>query len=217
MPDDDKPVRVHIRAMQLRLSVIGFNKAIVSFQIAQLSRTADGLKLPGIGHTIHVVADLQLYLALGLSFMALLALIMACEIDEAGFCTHWSLMAGDLLMYMAVAHTLSGLFGPQATTIEAVAGALPQKASEIHILQSASIVTGACAWFLVTYAGPLVSLVRSPFERSTNIALGSAYLLMLLVFCWLTAQMTRVESTVPGDEPGLILGVLRELAQPLRW
>ena len=217
MPEGYKPVRVHIRPMQLRLSVIGFNKAIVSFQIAQLSRTAGGLKLPEIGHTVHVVADLQLYMALALSFLALLALIVSSEIDETGGCTHWSLIAGDLLMYMAVAHTLSGLFGSQAATIETVGGALPHKASEIHILKSASSVTGACAWFLATYVGPIVSLVRSPFKRRNNIALGIAYLLVLLVFSWLTAQTLKVESAVSSNQPGMMVSVLRELVQPLRW
>jgi hypothetical protein len=142
---------------------------------------------------------------------------MSCEFDEVGVCTHWSLIAGDLLMYMAMAHTLAGFFGPLATSIKMVAGNLQDKATEINILQSATIAVGGGAWFLASYAGPLVSLVRSPFQRRTNIALGVAYLMVLLVLCWITALTVRVESAVSGDEPGLIFSVLRELVQPLRW
>jgi hypothetical protein len=217
MSEDRKPVRVGINVMRARLTVIGFNIAVVSFQIAQLKIAEDGLKLPGVAHRVHVVADMELYMALALSVFALLTFIMSCELDEVGFCTHWALVAGDLLMYLAVAHTLAGFFAPMAKTIEMVARNLPDKASEIYILQTASIVAGGGAWFLATYAGPLVSLMRSPFGRRTNIALGIAYLLMLLVLCWLTAQTVRVESALSGDEPGLIFSILRELVQPLRW
>ena len=217
MPEDYKPVRVSLRVMQSRLTVIGFNKAIVSFQIAQLSRAADGLRVPGIGHTVHVVADLQLFMALGLSLLALMTFIMSCEFDEVGACTLWSTLAGDLLIYLALAHTVAGFFGPLATTNEMVAGKLPHKASESSILQSESIVIGGGAWFMATYVGPLVSLVRSPFDRRTSILFGIVYLLVLLVLCWLTAQTVRVEAAVPGDEPGMIFSVLRELVQPLRW
>ena len=217
MPVDSKPVRVGIRAMQLRLTVIGFNIAMVSFQIAKLRRAADGLRVPGLNGAVHIVADMQLYMALALSVIALFALIMSCEIDELGGCTHWSMMAGDLLIYIALAHTLAGFFAPLATTIESVGGELPHKVSEINILESGVIAVGGGAWFLAAYAGPLVSLVRSPFARRTNITLGVAYLLVLLVLCWITAVTVRVESAVSGDQPGLIFGVLRELAQPLRW
>ena len=217
MSKDRKPVRVAVNVMRTRMTVIGFNIAVVSFQIAQLKSAEDGLKLPGIGHTVHVVADMELYMALALSVFALMTILMSCELDELGVCTHWSLVAGDLLMYLALAHTLAGFFAPMAKVIEIVASNLPDKASEIYILQSASIVVGGGAWFLATYAGPLVSLMRSPFRRRTNIALGIAYLLVLLVFCWITAQTVRVESAVSGDEPGLIFSVLRELVQPLRW
>jgi hypothetical protein len=200
MPENRKPVRVAVNVMRARLTVIGFNIAVVSFQIAQLGSASDGLRVPGLGRAVHPVAEIELYMALALSVFALFAFIMSCEFDEVGVCTHWSLIAGDLLMYMAMAHTLAGFL-----------------ATEINILQSATIAVGGGAWFLASYAGPLVSLVRSPFQRRTNIALGVAYLMVLLVLCWITALTVRVESAVSGDEPGLIFSVLRELVQPLRW
>ena len=199
MPENRKPVRVPVNVMRARLTVIGFNIAIVSFQIAQLGSAADGLRVPGLGRAVHVVADIELYMALSLSVIALLAFIISCDIDEAGVCTHWSLIAGDLLMYMAVAHTVAGFFAPLATAIETVAGELPDKATEMSVLQSGTIISGGAAWFLANYIGPIVSLVRSHFQRRTNITLGIGYLLVLLEFCWLTAQTVREESAVSGD------------------
>jgi hypothetical protein len=217
MPEDRQPVRVAINVMRSRLTVIGFNIAIVSFQIAQLYQGSGGLRVPGLDHAVHVGADMELFMALALSLIALMVFIMSSSFDEVGVITHWSLVAGDLLMYLALAHTLAGFFGPLANTIKIVAGNLPDKAAEINILQSASIGAGGVAWFLAVYVGPLVSLVRSPFQRRTSIALGIVYLVVLLVLCWVSAQTVQVEAAAPLDEPGLILSILRELVQPLRW
>jgi hypothetical protein len=219
MTENRKPMRIAINVMRARLTVIGFNIAVVSFQINRLFSfsAAGGLKVPGIGHTVHVVADMALFLSLALSMFALLVFIMSSSFDEVGICTHWSLIAGQLLMFLALAQTTAGFFEPLVTTIETVAAKFPDKASEFHILRSGAIVAGGGAWFLATYGGPIVSLVRSPFHRRTNIAFGVAYLLILLVLCWITAQTVRVESVVSGDEPGLIFSLLRELVQPLRW
>jgi hypothetical protein len=61
------------------------------------------------------------------------------------------------------------------------------------------------------------SLVRSPFQRHINIALGIAYMVLLLALPWVSAQAVRAGAAVSGDESGLIFGVLRELVQLLRW
>ena len=210
-------MRVAINVMRARLTVIGFNIAIVAFQISQLFQASDGLRVPGLGHAVHVGTDMALFLALALSLIALMAFIMSSSFDEVGVCSHWSLVAGDLLMYLALAHTLAGFFGSLATSIDIVAGKLQDKAAEIYILKAATIGAGGVAWFLAVYAGPVVSLLRSPFQRRTNIAFGTAYLVVLLLLCWVSAQTVRVEAAVTADQPGLIFSVLRELIQPFRW
>ncbi len=217
MSEDRKPVRVAINVMRARLTVIGFNIAIVSFQIALLFGAADGLQVPGMGHAVHVVADMQLFMALALSLIAIVALMTSAEFDETGVCTHWSLVAGDLLMYLALAHTVAGFFHPLALSIDTFAGKLPDKAAQLSTIKSVMIVAGGTGWFLAVYVGPLVSLLRSPFERRTNIALGVAYLLLLLVLCWGTAQTVQVEAAFAAEEPGLIFSILKELIQPFRW
>jgi hypothetical protein len=217
MPENRWPVRVAVNVMRARLTVIGFNIAIVSFQIAQLYRVSGGLRVPGVDHTVHLGADMSLFMALALSLIALMAFIMSGAFDEVGYCTHWTLVAGDLLMYLALAHTVAGFFAPLETAIDLIAVKLPDQASEISFIHAASLVAGGVAWFLAIYAGPVVSLVRSPFPRRTNIALGVAYLVLLLVLCWINSHAFRLEAAGSGDEAGLLMGVLRELVQPLRW
>jgi len=217
MPENRWPVRVAVNVMRARLTVIGFNIAIVSFQIVNLYGVSGGLRVPGVDHTVHLGADMSLFMALALSLVALVAFIMSGAFDEVGYCTHWTLVAGDLLMYLALAHTVAGFFAPLTASIEIFSAKLPDRASEIAILHTASLAAGGVAWFLAIYAGPVISLVRSPFSRRTNIALGAAYLILLLALAWVSSHAVLVEAAASGDESGLVISVLRELVQPLRW
>ena len=217
MNEIDKQVRVAVNVMRARLTVIGFNIAIVSFQIARLKVSTGGIRVPGMDQAVHVTADMAIFMALALSLIALIAFIISCALDEVGICNHWTLVAGDLLMYLGLAHTVAGFFAPLATSIEIVASKLPAQAAGISTLHAAAIVAGGTGWFLATYAGPAVSLLRSRFSRRANITLGIAYIILLLTFSWISAEAARVEASVAGEAPGLMFSVLRELVQPVRW
>jgi hypothetical protein len=217
MPENRWPVRIAVNVMRARLTVIGFNIAIVSFQLVHLYQMSGGLRVPGVDHPVHLTADISLLMALALSLTALVAFIMSGALDEVGVCTHWSLVAGDLLMYLGLAYTVAGFFAPLGVAIDTLAAKISAPASEVAILHSALSVAGGTAWFLATYAGPVVSLLRSPFPRSTNIALAVAYLVVLITLSWVNSQAVSVEAAGPVDETGPIMGVLRELVQPLRW
>ena len=217
MPEDYHALRIGLRVMQMRLTVIGFNIAIVSFQIAQLGSATDGLRVPGIGRAVHVVADIELYMALALSAFGLVAFIMSSEFDEVGTCTHWSLVAGDLLMYLGLAHTATGFFVPLIRTLENFASRLPESAPEIAVLQGAIVVVGGVAWFATTYVGPVVSLLRSPFPPSSNRLLGGGYLVLLFGAAWIGAYSALVEAQTTAGASGIIKLTLAKLVQPFWW
>lgn len=217
MSENSKPVRIAVNVMRARLTVIGFNIAIVSFQLVNLYGLSGGIKVPGMDHAVHLTADAALLMALALSLTALATFIMSCALDEVGVCTHWSLVAGDLLMYLGLAHTVAGFFAPMGVAIDIFAAKISAPASQVAILRAALTVAGGVAWFLAIYAGPVVSLLRSPFDRRTNIALGVAYLVLLVALCWVNLQAVSLETAGTADETGLIMGILRELVQPFRW
>ena len=82
MPEDRWPVRVGVNVMRARLTIIGFNIAIVSFQIAILNRVPGGVRVAGLEHRVHVGADIALFIALALSLVAMIAYIMSSAFDE---------------------------------------------------------------------------------------------------------------------------------------
>jgi len=217
MPENRSPVRVAVNVMRARLTVIGFNIAIVSFQLVHLYGLSGGIRVPGMDHPVHLTADVALLMALALSLTALATFIMSCSLDEVGVCTHWSLVAADLLMYLGLAYTVAGFFAPLGVTLDAFAAKISAPASQVGVLRAALTVAGGLAWFLATYVGPAVSLRRSPFPRRTNIALAVAYLVVLITLSWVNSQAVSVEAAGTAGETGLILGILRELVQPFRW
>ena len=217
MPEINKPVRIAVNVMRARLTIIGFNVAIVSFQIVQLNNLSGGIRVPGINHGVHIGADIALFMALALSFLAMIAFLVSSSFDEVGVCNHWSFVAGDLLMYLGLAHTASGFFAPLGMAIAAFVAKLPNYATEIFILHGAVLLVGGMAWFFAIYVGPLVSLLRSPFSRPINITLGIAYLSLLLGLCWISSQATLIEVAGSGEKAGAVVRTLIELVQPFRW
>jgi hypothetical protein len=215
--ENHKSVRVAVNVMRARLTVIGFNIAIVAFQINQLYRVTGGLSVPGLDHSLHVVANMTLFMALGLSMIALVVFIMSGTFDEVGYCTHWSLVAGDLFMYLALAHTIAGFFASLSGSIENFATKLPSEAAGIYILHLTVLITGGLGWFLSTYIGPAVSLLRSPFNHRTNITLGVVYVVVLLLLCWVNAHSLQVETLNDDEGPKLIFAALKQLVQPFLW
>ena len=217
MPKNPNPVRVAVNVMRARLTVVGFNIAIVSFQLGQVYRVPGGVSLPGIEHGIHLVVDTTLFMALSLSIIALIALIMSSTLDDSGVCTHWSLVAGDLLMYLGLAYTISGFFELLGTSVAMLADKAPQGKAAFSHLYVALLITGGSGWFLAMYVGPAVTLMRSPFSHRINVSLGITYVMLLIVLAWVNSEAVRLETAGSPHERGVLLRILRELAQPFRW
>jgi len=210
-------VRVAVNVMRARLTIIGFNITIVTFMVVLLDNIAGGIVVPGESNPVHVGASMALFMGLALSFLSMLAFIMSSTFDEIGYCTHWSLVAGDLLMYLALAQTIAGFFGPLTNSIDIFSSELPGLTSDISILHAAPLIIGGLAWFFATYLGPIVALIRSPFPLNTNIALGFGYMILVVMLAWVSSHAVRVEEAVSGDGQRVVFKVLMELFQPLRW
>ena len=207
-------VRVAVNVMRARLTVLGFNLAIVTFQMNKLGDLPGkgAVTLPGVERGIHVSADFALFLAFGLAVVAMVAFIVSCALDPVGVCNHWTLLAGDLLMYQSLAQTVAGFFAPFIGVVDLVSGASPDPG--LDAFRTTLVVMGGSAWLLGCYVGPLVSLLRSPFGRLATLGLGVFYVVLLLAIAVAGARVTATGQAGDGAGP---VAVLTELVQPLRW
>jgi len=209
--------RVAVNVMRARQTVIGFNIAIVSFQIARIYQLSGGVAVPGFAHELHVRAEIALYLSLALALVALIALTSSSIWDEEGVCTHWSLIAGDVLMYLSLASTVTGFFEPVADAMARFASSFPAHADTAEILGAGMLCTAAVAWFLAMYVAPIASLLRSPFTRRVNASLWAGYGVAVVLLAWLNAQAHAIEAAAAGESGSSLAYFLTELVQPLAW
>jgi hypothetical protein len=217
MVEQRPPVRIAINVMRARLTVVGFNLTVITFQLAQIRRLPGGVQLPNVNAPIHLVSDTALLMGLGFSVIAMVGFIASSAFDRDGTCTHWSLLAGDLFMYLGLAYSVAGFFGPLVRLLDPSTLDAANQMAELTTVHGAVLIVGGGAWFAATYIGPAVSLLRSPFDWRITAALGIAYLLLLICLAHVGAQAVRLAADRAGKDDSATANLLHELVQPLRW
>jgi hypothetical protein len=201
--------------MRARLTVIGFNIAVVSFQLDRLKSLPGGVNLPGIEGPIHVGSHVSLLLAIPVSMAAIVGYLFSSEYDETGTCTSWSLVAADLLMFMGLALTIAGFFSPIGVALNVVEANANDQVSHLIFVTKSLIFTGGISWFLAAYVGPVRALWKSPFPRLTNFCLALAYLIVFGYLGFISASANAVDTN--SATAITLTQWLMEFAQPFRW
>jgi hypothetical protein len=201
--------------MRARLTVIGFNIAVVSFQLVRLKSLPGGVDFSGLENPIHVGSHVSLLLAIPVSMAAIVGYIYSSEYDETGTCSSWSIVAADLLMYMGLALTIAGFFSPLDDALDIMAAGAAAQSTHLAILHDSLNFTGGISWFLAAYVGPARALWQSPFPRMTNTCLTIAY---LVVFGYLNLVSAGANAIDANITTGVTFAQwLMEFVQPFRW
>jgi len=201
--------------MRARLTVIGFNIAVVSFQLDRLSFMPGGVDIPGLHEPFHASSNVSLLLAIPVSMAAIVGYIFSSEFDEVGTCTSWSIVAADILMYMGLACTIAGFFSPIGVSLDALEAHATAQSFHIIFVAESLILIGGISWFLAAYLGPVRALSSSPFPRPVNICLTVAYLIVFGYLGFISASAAAVDA---GSTTGITIAQwLMEFVQPFRW
>jgi hypothetical protein len=208
--------RVAINAIRARLTILGFNLAITTFQINNTRGLGGGSHFEGFETTVHLGAGTVLLAGVALSIASMVAFITSSALDREGTCDHRPLLAGDLLMYIALAQTVVGFFGPYLRLLEGVSMGAEVEQESLSVIWIGMVVAGSAPWFLATYVGPIVSLVRSRHDRVTKLLHAAGYLGVLVCVSRLWSAAQRIEGgALAGD--GSPPAWLSAFAAPLFW
>ena len=208
--------RVAINAIRARLTILGFNLAITTFQINNMRGLGGGTRIDGLELALHLGTGTVLLTGVALSIASMVAFITSSALDREGTCDHWTLLAGDLLMYLALAQTVVGFFGPYLDLLEAVSMPAEAEQESLSVIRIGMAVAGTAPWVLATYVGPIVSLVRSPHDRVTKLLHAAGYLVALICISRVWSAAQRLEgSDLSGDGPALAW--FRAFVAPLFW
>jgi len=201
--------------MRARLTIIGFNIAVVSFQLLRLHSLPGGIEFSGFENPIHVGSTVSLLLAIPVSMAAIVGYIFSSEYNKTGTCTSWSIVAADLLMFMGLALTIAGFFSPLDNSLKIMAANASGQLAHLTIIHNSLLLTGGISWFLAAYVGPFRALWKSPFPRLINTCLAIAY---LVVFGYLGLISASADAIDANSAAGITLAQwLMEFVQPFRW
>jgi hypothetical protein len=210
-----KRIKIAVNVMRARLTVIGFNIAVVSFQLLRLNTLPGGVDVSGFDSPIHFDSDVSLLLAIPVSMAAIIGYLFSSEYDEIGTCTSWTIVAADLLMFMGLALTIAGFFSPLGFSLDILASNTSEQSVHLRFLHDALPIVGGISWFLAAYVGPVRALWQSPFPRLTNTCLTLAYLVVFGYLRLISANATAIDA---NSTAGVTLTQwLMEFAQPFRW
>jgi hypothetical protein len=201
--------------MRARLTVIGFNIAVVSFQLERLSVMPGGVDIPGFHDPFHAGSHVSLLLAIPVSMAAIVGYIFSSEYDEIGTCTSWSIVAADILMYLGLALTIAGFFSPLSLALDIVEANPSSRSIHLIFVTESLILAGGISWFLAAYVGPIRALSKSPFPRLINFCLTLAYLMVFGYLGFISASANAVDM---NSASAITLAQwLMEFVQPFRW
>ena len=208
-------IKIAVNVMRARLTVIGFNIAVVSFQLDRLKTLPGGVNLSGLESPVHVGSHVSLLLAIPVSMAAIVGYIFSSRYDEIGICTSWSIVAADILMFMGLALTIAGFFSPLESSMDVMVAGAAEQSAHLLILHDSLLILGGISWFLAAYVGPVRALWQSPFPRVTNTCLAFGY---LVIFSYLGLISAIANAIDAGSTGGLTFAQLAiEFVQPLRW
>ena len=208
--------RVAINIMRARLTILGFNLAIITFQISNTRGLGGGTRLEGFETTVHLSTGTVLLIGLALTFASMVVFIASSAFDREGTCDSRMLLAGDLLMYLALAQTVSGFFSSYGRVLEVLLIPTEAEQGALSTIQIGIAIVGSTVWALVIYVGPIVSLARSSHTRVTKLlhTMGYFGILVCISHLWWAAQ--RIEGrTIASDSPQSAW--FNAFAAPLYW
>ena len=207
---------VAINAMRARLTILGFNLVIITFQISNTRGLGGGIHLEGFEKTVHLSTGTVLLAGVALSIAAMVAFITSSALDKEGTCDHRMMLAGDLLMYLALTQTVVGFFSSYERVLETLSMQTEAGQEALSVIRIGILVAGSIAWFLAIYVGPIVSLVRSPHGRITKAfhAVGYLGVLVCISHLWWAAQWIERRTLAGGSSPSAWLNAF---AAPLFW
>ena len=216
MEKSSEQPRVAVNAIRARLTILGFNLAISTFQISNTHVLGGGSNLEGFETNVHLDAGTTLLTGVALSIASIVAFITSSALDREGTCDHRPLLAGDLMMYLALAKTVTGFFGPYLSLIQGVSMQTQAEQEALSAIRIGLAVAGSAPWILATYVGPIVSLVRSTHGRVTKLLHAAGYLGLLACGSrlWWAAQQIEGGALAGNDSP---LVWFSAFAAPLFW
>ncbi len=209
-----------------RISILSITLALYLFSIGVYISLARDLEATPAW--VFLTSFVPIILGFSLALSSLMLFLLSQRLDPVGLCEIWTFSIGELLMYLALAQTLSGGLSNFVTAVAAVlsqvprtAGLDPAAAGEIQGLATGLYFSlqAACGliWGGLVYVAPAVFVYRIPLRRDRKWVLLTGYALALLSVFWISAYPYQIKARTAGKSTTLTYFFARQFWQPSLW
>lgn len=204
---------IAVNTMRARLTVLGFNLAIITFQIGLVldadMKGADGVTSPFYGFSL----GLALLLGALVTIVSLVVFIASARLNREGTCDVHLVIAGDLLMYLSLLMTLFVFIDPYQAELDQIALRLSH--DDLEMIHGIIRNFGSLAWLGAGYLAPGLLLLRTNIAIWRRIVAFVLYNSALFALTWLILLAGSLERGVPS--PSLRDVLVSALMGPLNW
>jgi len=228
MAKDLKPrqMRTHANVTRTRVTVLGFNFTIVIF--------LSGFIVGNSGHPIelaiwyHLNEFVALFSGLLIGFFALYLYLFSQDLDFEGGSGIWSFTFAEVLMYVALAQTLSGAAQYFTVMLSNAIDNFPSLVSQetfptVEFDYAASFLKfllfwiSSIAWLFFVYFAPIFAVCSNPLSWKRKIPILLFYLSILSIVFLIAAQVHYLKALNQTQTMGIFNLFINQFFQPQQW
>jgi hypothetical protein len=216
---------IALNVTRTRVTVVMFNMTIIALMISLLGSRSASANFVALAH---LTSSLALFIGFCLSLLGLWWLIFSQNNDAEGLSRAWPFTLGSVTTYLAGSQTATAFMHEYLVGIELAAETrLPVVAQGPQFLVPPSalgdtallilLILAGIVWILITYAGPLAVVLKSPVRGGRRWVFAAYYFALQVPICWVYAKAYHLEY-VSADQSADMLGLFAlQFFQPMLW
>ncbi|MDJ0894270.1 MAG: hypothetical protein QNJ92_03945 [Alphaproteobacteria bacterium] len=220
-----KDFGIALNVTRTYVTVLVFNLTIIA-----LTRTVIAVRGTGgdPAFTAHLSSWAALYVGFSLTLLGIVWLLISQDWDPEGLSRPWPFVLGALTTYLAGAQTITAVmheflrgvkwaFEASRQAVVENAQASPELDALGDIAGLVLYTLGAAIWIAITYAAPLIAVLKSPVRRDRRWLFVAYYLANLLPIYWVYASTYYLQAARDGESANLANLFFLQFVQPLLW
>jgi len=221
-----RPMRTHANVTRTRVTVLGFNFTIVIF--------LSGFIVGNSGHPIelaiwyHLNEFVALFSGLLIGFFALYLYLFSQDLDFEGGSGIWSFTFAEVLMYVALAQTLSGAAQYFTVMLSNAIDNFPSLVGKetfptVEFDYAASYIKlllfwiSSIAWLFFVYFAPIFAVCSNPLSWKRKIPILLFYLSILSIVFLIAAQVHYLKALNQTQTMDIFNLFINQFFQPKQW
>jgi hypothetical protein len=217
---------IHLNVGRSRINILSIALALFLFSTGVFISLGQEYNVRSVW--VFLTSFVPITIGFSVTLSSMMLFLLSQRLDSSSSCEINTFTAGELLMYVALAQTLSGCIQnfvlavvnvPRAAPTELALG--PGPAAEILALAGrlGSLMEWiiGLTWAFLIYVAPSVLLLRIGLPRRRKYMFGAGYIALLLLVFWISAFPFQIKAQAAG-RPGSLGGYfVRQFWQPALW